>query len=149
MLVRFHSNFPHFAHRSSSHRNTPFHSSSSKAQPPTHNDHHAFNSSHTNANLLNVNNNNNNTSNNTQHSNMTWSSSSSNFADYHHSHLNNQQPPQHGHLEMNKANSISCHELSIKHNYHQNSVASTLQSGFHFHLAGFIDPEAGKPNKYI
>jgi hypothetical protein len=39
--------------------------------------------------------------------------------------------------------SYSCHELSIKQS-HQNGTTNSVQSGFHFHLAGFIDPEAGK-----
>ena len=42
-------------------------------------------------------------------------------------------------------NSISCHELHLKHNYHHNSLSNPIASGFHFHLAGFIDPDAGIP----
>ena len=37
--------------------------------------------------------------------------------------------------------SASSAELHLKHNYH--TVNAAIQSGFHFHLAGFIDPEAG------
>jgi hypothetical protein len=37
-------------------------------------------------------------------------------------------------------NSISCHELHLKHN---NCHSGTNPIGFHFHLAGFIDPDAG------
>jgi hypothetical protein len=49
-------------------------------------------------------------------------------------------------LEPNKSlhNSFSCHELNLKHNQ-QNGAMNQVQSGFHFHLAGFIDPEAGIP----
>ena len=39
--------------------------------------------------------------------------------------------------------SHSCHEFYLKHNH--NNVHSSLQSSFHFHLAGLIDPEAGIP----
>ena len=39
-------------------------------------------------------------------------------------------------------NSISCHELHLKHNYYHNATNS-IPTGFHFHLAGFIDPDAG------
>jgi len=37
-------------------------------------------------------------------------------------------------------NSISCHELHLKHN---SCHSGTNPIGFHFHLAGFIDPDAG------
>lgn len=50
-------------------------------------------------------------------------------------------------LEPNKSlhNSFSCHELNLKQNQQNNGATSQVQSGFHFHLAGFIDPEAGIP----
>jgi hypothetical protein len=39
--------------------------------------------------------------------------------------------------------SASAADMHLKHNFH--TLNATVQSGFHFHLAGFIDPEAGIP----
>jgi hypothetical protein len=39
--------------------------------------------------------------------------------------------------------SLSCHELHLKQNYNINPT-NPIPAGFHFHLAGFIDPDAGK-----
>ena len=38
--------------------------------------------------------------------------------------------------------SLSCHELHLKQNYNINTT-NPIPAGFHFHLAGFIDPDAG------
>ena len=43
-------------------------------------------------------------------------------------------------------NSQSCHELYLKHAHHNGMHHGSMQNNsFHFHLAGFIDPEAGIP----
>jgi hypothetical protein len=46
--------------------------------------------------------------------------------------------------EQNKTihTSISCHELNVKHNH--SFINNSMQSAFHFQLAGFIDPDAGR-----
>ncbi len=46
--------------------------------------------------------------------------------------------------------SISCQEFHLKHHhYATNLTHSSHQAGFHFHLAGFIDPDAGIPSHLL
>ena len=44
--------------------------------------------------------------------------------------------------------SISCQEFYAKHNLHHSNSNSTMNLGFHFHLAGLINAENGKFNFY-
>ena len=39
--------------------------------------------------------------------------------------------------------SVSCQEFCAKHNLHHSNCNSTMNLGFHFHLAGFINAENG------
>jgi hypothetical protein len=41
-------------------------------------------------------------------------------------------------------NSLSCQEFCAKHNLHHSNCNTTMNLGFHFHLAGFINAENGK-----
>ena len=61
------------------------------------------------------------------------------------SSISNNPPP-----EKMLQGSASCQEFHLKHHhYATNLTHSSHQTGFHFHLAGFIDPEAGIPSHLL
>jgi WD40 repeat protein len=63
----------------------------------------------------------------------------------HHNHHNHHHPTNDSNTKIMQHNSFSCHELNLKHNHYHSTSNSHISTGFHFHLAGFIDPDAGIP----